>query len=74
MRAALLARPNHYTFGSSASTTGHIAAALLLSQMGVTAQHIAVYRAVRRAPARLSAGHQFQGGHHLLPGAAYPRR
>ncbi len=61
MRAALLARPNHYTFGSSGNgTTGHIASALLLSQMGVTAQHIP-YRGSAAAFADLSAGRlQFQ--------------
>jgi tripartite-type tricarboxylate transporter receptor subunit TctC len=61
MRAALLARPNHYTFGSSGNgTTGHIAAALLLSQMGVTAQHIP-YRGSAASFADLSAGRiQFQ--------------
>ncbi|MEI6162018.1 MAG: tripartite tricarboxylate transporter substrate-binding protein, partial [Roseococcus sp.] len=61
MRTALLARPNHYTFGSSGNgTTGHIAAALLLSQMGVTAQHIP-YRGSAAAFADLSAGRiQFQ--------------
>lgn len=61
MRAALLARPNHYTFGSSGNgTTGHIAAALLLAQMGVTAQHIP-YRGSAAAFADLSAGRiQFQ--------------
>lgn len=61
MRAALLARPNHYTFGSSGNgTTGHIAAALLLSQMGVTAQHVP-YRGSAASFADLSAGRiQFQ--------------
>ncbi|WPB83975.1 Bug family tripartite tricarboxylate transporter substrate binding protein [Sediminicoccus rosea] len=61
MRAALLARPNHYTFGSSGNgTTGHIASALLLSQMGVTAQHIP-YRGSAASFADLSAGRlQFQ--------------
>lgn len=61
MRAALLERPGHYTFGSSGNgTTGHIAAALLLNQMGVTAQHIP-YRGSAAAFADLSAGRiQFQ--------------
>ncbi len=61
MRAALLARPNHYTFGSSGNgTTGHISAALLLSQMGVTAQHVP-YRGSAASFADLSAGRiQFQ--------------
>jgi tripartite-type tricarboxylate transporter receptor subunit TctC len=61
MRAALLARPNHYTFGSSGNgTTGHIAAALLLNQMGVTAQHVP-YRGSAASFADLSAGRiQFQ--------------
>jgi tripartite-type tricarboxylate transporter receptor subunit TctC len=61
MRAALLARPGQYTFGSSGNgTTGHIAAALLLSQMGVTAQHVP-YRGSAASFADLSAGRiQFQ--------------
>ncbi len=61
MRAALAGRPGHYTFGSSGNgTTGHIAAALLLSQMGVSAQHVP-YRGSAAAFADLSAGRiQFQ--------------
>jgi tripartite-type tricarboxylate transporter receptor subunit TctC len=61
MRAALLARPNHYIFGSSGNgTTGHIATALLLSQMGVTAQHVP-YRGSAASFADPSAGRiQFQ--------------
>ncbi|UPY35396.1 tripartite tricarboxylate transporter substrate-binding protein [Sediminicoccus sp. KRV36] len=61
MRASLLERPGHFTFGSSGNgTTGHIAAALLLAQMGVTAQHIP-YRGSAASFADLSAGRiQFQ--------------
>lgn len=56
MRAALLERPGHYVFGSSGNgTTGHIAAALLLQQMGAMAQHVP-YRGSAAAFADLSAG------------------
>jgi tripartite-type tricarboxylate transporter receptor subunit TctC len=56
MRRALAERPGHYIFGSSGNgTTGHIAAALLLSRMGVTAQHVP-YRGSAASFADLSAG------------------
>ncbi|NDG48852.1 MAG: tripartite tricarboxylate transporter substrate binding protein [Rhodospirillales bacterium] len=55
-RALLAARPGVVTFGSSGNgTTGHIAAALLLYQLGVTGQHVP-YRGSAAAFTDLSAG------------------
>ncbi|MCX8135085.1 MAG: tripartite tricarboxylate transporter substrate-binding protein [Roseococcus sp.] len=56
MRRALAERPGHYVYGSAGNgTTGHIAAALLLSQMGVSAQHVP-YRGSAAAFADLATG------------------
>jgi tripartite-type tricarboxylate transporter receptor subunit TctC len=55
-RAQLAANPNRFDFGSSGNgTTGHIAAALMLAQMGVQAQHVP-YRGSAAAFQDLLAG------------------
>jgi tripartite-type tricarboxylate transporter receptor subunit TctC len=55
-RALLAANPGRYDFGSSGNgTTGHIAAALLLHQLGVQAQHVP-YRGSAAAFSDLVAG------------------
>ena len=55
-RALLRERPGAISFGSSGNgTTGHVAAALLLHTMGVTAQHVP-YRGSAAAFIDLSAG------------------
>lgn len=55
-RALLRERPGVVTFGSSGNgTTGHIAAALLLHELGATAQHVP-YRGSAAAFTDLSAG------------------
>ena len=55
-RALLRERPGHVTFGSSGNgTTGHIAAALLLHEMGASAQHVP-YRGSAAAYTDLQAG------------------
>ncbi|WP_424812109.1 Bug family tripartite tricarboxylate transporter substrate binding protein [Roseococcus sp. YIM B11640] len=56
MRASLIERPGYYIYGSSGNgTTGHISAALLLSEMGAVAQHVP-YRGSAASFADLSAG------------------
>ena len=55
-RALLRERPGFVTFGSSGNgTTGHVAAEMLLFQMGVTGQHVP-YRGSAAAFTDLSAG------------------